>query len=284
MMAIHCTVAENLATEALLPLQNSMGRTWKLITNGLFLTLLSSAKLSMRTSMLSSAVLYSLLSMSASMCTREAIKQFLLLMNREGEMRSQLFSWAGTYVQMKQHGGSLTFKFTTALLLCNTSVFIWRMDEFTSMTQMSRRASEPQRPTLTAYFQLCQNDQFAKTLLYCEVPRYYRWDTSAQKWCRHIQGTPVENQPGIKSSETLGRVYTVHLTNFECFCLRLLLHIVRGPTSFDDLRVVDGQRCCSFKEACSLRGLLEDDAHWKETLEQAVVSHSPVKLQNLFVV
>ena len=76
----------------------------------------------------------------------------------------------------------------------------------------------------------------------------------------------------------------MHLTNFECFCLRLLLHIVRGPTFFDDLRVVDGQMCCSFKEACSLRGLLEDGAHWKETLEQAAVSHSPVKLRNLFAV
>ena len=137
---------------------------------------------------------------------------------------------------------------------------------------------------MTAYFQLCQNDDFAKTLLYCEVPRYYRWGTSARKWCRRIQGTQVENQPGIKSSETLGRVYTVHLTNFECFCLRLLLHIVRGPTSFDDLRVVDGQRCCTFKEACSRRGLLEDDAHRKETLEQAAVRQSPVKLRNLFAV
>ena len=35
MMAIHCTIAENLATEALLLLQNSMGRMCILITNGL---------------------------------------------------------------------------------------------------------------------------------------------------------------------------------------------------------------------------------------------------------
>ncbi|GFT42266.1 ATP-dependent DNA helicase [Trichonephila clavipes] len=58
------------------------------------------------------------------------------------------------------------------------------------------------------------------------------------EWHRRIQGTPVENLPGVKASGALGRVYTVHVTNLECFCLRMLLHHVRGPTSFTELSKV----------------------------------------------
>ncbi|GFW42941.1 uncharacterized protein LOC104236095 [Trichonephila clavipes] len=36
----------------------------------------------------------------------------------------------------------------------------------------------PPATTLTALFTLCQNDAFAKTLLYSEVPTYYTWNTS----------------------------------------------------------------------------------------------------------
>lgn len=41
-----------------------------------------------------------------------------------------------------------------------------------------RVATEPGNTTLTAFFELCQNDSFAKTLLYSEVPNYYTWDVS----------------------------------------------------------------------------------------------------------
>ncbi|QQP54414.1 ATP-dependent DNA helicase [Caligus rogercresseyi] len=70
----------------------------------------------------------------------------------------------------------------------------------------------------------------------------------------------------------------------ECFCLSLLLHVVEGPTSFQDLRTVEGEVCASFKEACSKRGLLENDQHWDLTLEDAVVSRSPVMLRQLFAI
>ena len=38
------------------------------------------------------------------------------------------------------------------------------------------RIAEPPKTTLTAFFHLCRVDEFAKTLLYCDVPQYYRWD------------------------------------------------------------------------------------------------------------
>ena len=68
--------------------------------------------------------------------------------------------------------------------------------------------------TFTAFFQLCEEDEFAKTLLYVNVPKYYTWCPITKKYSRRAQGTPVEGFPGIKASDALGRVYTVHPNNF----------------------------------------------------------------------
>lgn len=41
-----------------------------------------------------------------------------------------------------------------------------------------QRISNPHKTTLTSFFQLCQNDSFARTLLYSEVPQYYTLNKS----------------------------------------------------------------------------------------------------------
>ncbi|GFX35181.1 uncharacterized protein TNCV_2331211 [Trichonephila clavipes] len=55
----------------------------------------------------------------------------------------------------------------------------------------------PPKTTLTVFFQLCQNDAFAKTLLYVDVPRYYTWNVSLKEWKRRVQGTHVNGWPGL---------------------------------------------------------------------------------------
>ena len=52
-------------------------------------------------------------------------------------------------------------------------------------------------------------------------------------------------------------------TTGERFHLRMLLMVVRGPKSFDDLKTVDGHVCETFHEACLKHGLLEDDGEWE---------------------
>ena len=47
------------------------------------------------------------------------------------------------------------------------------------------------KTTLTAYFELCQEDLFARELIYPEVPKYYTWCTTNKEWKRRRQGTPV---------------------------------------------------------------------------------------------
>lgn len=148
----------------------------------------------------------------------------------------------------------------------------------------NERIATPPKTTLAAFFHLCQNDDFAKTLLYSEVPRYYTWNSSRKEWKRRVQGTPVEGWPGVKCGDALGRIYTVHVSNFECYCLRMLLNVLRGPTSFENLRSVDEQTRATFREACEMRGLLENDNHWNMTMDEAVLCRSAAKIRELFAI
>ncbi|GFX12678.1 ATP-dependent DNA helicase [Trichonephila clavipes] len=81
-----------------------------------------------------------------------------------------------------------------------------------------------------------------------------------------------------------GRIYTVHVSNFECYCLRMLLNVIQGPTNFLDLKTVDGQEFETFRQVCEKLGLLEDDNHWDATMEEAVLCRSPSQVRELFAI
>ncbi|XP_055915855.1 uncharacterized protein LOC129948797 [Eupeodes corollae] len=151
-----------------------------------------------------------------------------------------------------------------------------------SAENMQNIAQNPPKTTLTAFFDLCHSDGFAKTLLYHEVPHYYTWANN--KFSRRKRGQEVVGHPGIKKDAALGRVYSVHPSQSECFYLRILLHHVRGPTSFQDLKTVDGVVKETYQAACRERGLLEDDNQWETTLREASISQCPLRLRELFVV
>ena len=138
--------------------------------------------------------------------------------------------------------------------------------------------NNPRDTTLTAFFKLCADDEFAKTLTYDKIPGFYTWNQSTKTFQRRKQGTTVEGPPRVKQTDALGRVYAVHLNNSECFYLRMLLHIVKGPTSFARLRTVEGVTHDTFQGACKSVGLLEDDSQWENTLSEAGVSNTPQSL------
>ena len=68
----------------------------------------------------------------------------------------------------------------------------------------------------------------------------------------------------------------------ERFHLRMLLMVVRGPRSFDDLKNVDGEVCETFHEACLRRGLLEDDGEWEICLRDAAEIQTGSQFRHLF--
>jgi hypothetical protein len=154
---------------------------------------------------------------------------------------------------------------------------------FTEATAAETLA-DPKDTTLMAFFKLCREDPFARTIKYAEVPSYYTWNATGRKWSRRKQGVLVPGTDGVKRSDALGRVYTVHPKNQECYYLRILLHEVAGPTSFKDLKTYNGQAHPTFQAACQARGLLEDDSHWDATLEEASVSRSPRHIRSLFAI
>ncbi|GFR09752.1 uncharacterized protein TNCT_87251 [Trichonephila clavata] len=52
------------------------------------------------------------------------------------------------------------------------------------------------------------------------------------------KGVPLANFPGYVTDNALERVYTAHPNDREAFHVLLLLHHVRGPISFEDLKTV----------------------------------------------
>jgi len=74
----------------------------------------------------------------------------------------------------------------------------------------------------------------------------------------------------------------------EYFYLRTLLTAVKGATSFEDLcsfgegpdRIV----CATYREACLMHSLLEDDSEWRVCLQEAGDMASGHQLRNLFVI
>lgn len=58
--------------------------------------------------------------------------------------------------------------------------------------------------------------------------------------------------------------------------------IVRGATSYKDIRTYNGTTYNTFKEACSARGLLNDDDEWYKTSEEATSWATAPQLRYLF--
>jgi len=116
------------------------------------------------------------------------------------------------------------------------------------------------------------------------MPRYYTWNAASKKFQRKKKGDAVAGFADVYSSDALRRIYTVHPRQDECFYLRLLLVNVRGPTSFNSLRTVDGVLCATFREACQCLNLLENDSHWDLTLADATVSAPVNQIRTLFAI
>ena len=115
------------------------------------------------------------------------------------------------------------------------------------------------------------------------MPTFYTLGKN-NEWNRRKNGAHVDNWPGVNAADTIGRVYTVSPNHHECFFLRLLLHTVTGPTSFQDLLRFEDHICLTYRDACLRHGLLEDDEHWNKTLEEAATTHIPAQLRQLFVI
>ncbi|CAA7060903.1 unnamed protein product [Microthlaspi erraticum] len=69
----------------------------------------------------------------------------------------------------------------------------------------------------------------------------------------------------------------------ELYYLRILVNILRGPTSFKDIYSVGGVTYEKFQQACYARGLLDDDKEWHDALDEPSQWASGSQMRKLFV-
>ncbi|KAF0311103.1 hypothetical protein FJT64_018041 [Amphibalanus amphitrite] len=142
-----------------------------------------------------------------------------------------------------------------------------------------RQAAQAARRThLTAWLEYNREsaaaDPDCRRLLYPDFPSRYTWQAGQKVWRKRRQQ---------QAAEAIGRVVSLSPRHGDVFYLRVLLHHVAGAASFEELRTVDGVVCATYREACCLRGLLQDDREWEVTMEDAAHAQMPAQIRRLFV-
>ncbi|CAH1428475.1 unnamed protein product [Lactuca virosa] len=90
-------------------------------------------------------------------------------------------------------------------------------------------------------------DNEARELTFVEFPTKFIWILNGRFWKRR------------KVGKAIGRIHSVSPNLGETYFLRIPLNKVKGPTSFDEIRTVNGETHSSFRDACYALGLLDDD-------------------------
>ncbi|XP_039277051.1 uncharacterized protein LOC120351239 isoform X2 [Nilaparvata lugens] len=111
-----------------------------------------------------------------------------------------------------------------------------------------------------------------------------KWNVTRKVFVRRKRGEPVNGHPGIFKENTIGRLYTVHPNQDECFYLRMLLVNVPGPTSFQQLKIVDGVTHATFRATCQALNLLENDQQWNICINDACNTAHPNQIRALFAI
>ncbi|XP_076038876.1 uncharacterized protein LOC143024047 [Oratosquilla oratoria] len=133
-------------------------------------------------------------------------------------------------------------------------------NERMTAAQIARKAKADTQ--LTAFFKLCQKDEFARTLYYHQLPLHYVYNLQETIW-----------EERNRNTYSLGRIRAVTTKTVELFYLRLLLTHKKGPKSYEDLRTVDGVMYETNREAVKALGLLTDEATWKDTIME-IINHT----------
>ena len=152
---------------------------------------------------------------------------------------------------------------------------------------------------LTEFFTLCSKDKQTAKMTYLDILQHYTWNAKERKYVKRKQNLRrsqkekieqeeeelVEGMPTPKSN-FVSRIPTIPLNihTKEKFFLRMLLHVIKGPKSFDDLKTVDGVVCETFQKACILLRLFEDDSQIEATFQEAAdITTNGDQLRQIFV-
>ena len=134
---------------------------------------------------------------------------------------------------------------------------------------------ENMQSTLTGYLKYNQDNEGSRSILYSDFPWTHTWHRTKGRryWA-----------PRKRGHGAIGRMYHCSPVAGDRFYLRLLLTVVPGPTSFEDLRTCEGVVYDTFRLACIARQIVEDDKEWVSCFEEAADLYSGASLRQLFIV
>ena len=107
-----------------------------------------------------------------------------------------------------------------------------------------------------------------------DFPEKFRWDLKGKNWVLRKN-----------NSATIGRLVSLHPAKGDVYYLRMLLchdHCI-GKTSYDDMLMVNGDKCETYQAVCAQLGLLADDSEWDAALADAALTNMPTQIRELFV-
>jgi hypothetical protein len=132
-----------------------------------------------------------------------------------------------------------------------------------------REQIEGSMTTLMAFFAYNEQNEDGREFLYHQFPEHFVYVRKVG-WKKRQRGTAV------------GRMYAASPFMGERYYLRLLLTVVRGATSFENLKTVEGVVYPTFKGACIALGLLEDDGEWVALFREGAEFMTGRALRHLF--
>lgn len=140
----------------------------------------------------------------------------------------------------------------------------------TSKLEQFAAREDLKETTFTEWMKMNSIDEVARQLTYAEFPTQFVWNDSVRVW-DEAKGQWIQRKEWNrrKKGTSIGRIYYVHPTAGEKYYLRLLLNFVRGPTSFADIRTINGVTYPTYKDTYYALGLLNDHKEWNEAMAEA---------------
>ena len=117
------------------------------------------------------------------------------------------------------------------------------------------------------------NQKYPSTreLTYAEFPTKFVWNPQQRKWTFR------------KKHYAIGRIHNVPISTGEAYYCRMLLNSQKGCRSHEEIRTWDKVVYPTYKEACYVAGLLEDDKEYIESIREASHWAQTEHLRDLFV-
>ncbi|OIT27533.1 hypothetical protein A4A49_57005, partial [Nicotiana attenuata] len=122
-----------------------------------------------------------------------------------------------------------------------------------------------------SWFEANKTFSDARELTYAKFSLKFVWKQNLKRW-----------EKRRTSAFSIERIFFVPPGSGEQYYLRLLLYVIKGPKSYDDLKKINGVDHETFRDACYTLGLLDDDKEYVDAIMEASNWGTTSYLRQLF--